>query len=443
MSNELDLGKAIASGEVESPQQYENVWLYALRITGTGVAYRGKIDQFVYRDPDNYLTEEFLERCAGLPVIWEHPETDLLTSEEFGKRVIGTIMFAYIVGEEVWGIAKVYDDDAISAMKSKQMSTSPCIAFVEEGEVSHLGEPLLIEGRPVVVDHLAICEEGVWDRGGDPTGVNQQPTEETIAMDEQTTNVEPSLSDIAKLIAGLGERIERLEGAEKQEIESMDDSSPVIGDPEMGEEKITAVDAEHDLDQNKVSASDDDCSFAKDDDDDDEDEPKKDDDDDKKVVAADAMNKELMDRIARLEAQLKGNSDEERNELSAIQKKADSVYAAFSDAAPAPLAGEQPLAYRRRVLEKLKKYSDDYKSVDLSVVKDSAMLAIVEKKVYADAMAASKSSSFIGAGNLTKRVREDGTGRRITEYHGDPSVWMNDFKWPKSNVLGFNKGGSH
>jgi hypothetical protein len=33
------------------------------------------------------------------------------------------------------------------------------------------GSNLLVEGNPSFVDHLAICEKGVWDKGGDASGI--------------------------------------------------------------------------------------------------------------------------------------------------------------------------------------------------------------------------------------------------------------------------------
>jgi hypothetical protein len=33
------------------------------------------------------------------------------------------------------------------------------------------GGNLLVEGKPSFVDHLAICEKGVWDKGGDASGI--------------------------------------------------------------------------------------------------------------------------------------------------------------------------------------------------------------------------------------------------------------------------------
>src|SRR6185437_11692277 len=63
--NELDIAKAMVTGDLVSPQRYDNVLLVALRITGTGAAYRAGIDEYVWRDPSLYMNEEFLERCKG------------------------------------------------------------------------------------------------------------------------------------------------------------------------------------------------------------------------------------------------------------------------------------------------------------------------------------------------------------------------------------------
>jgi 8-oxo-dGTP pyrophosphatase MutT (NUDIX family) len=173
--NELDIARAIASGEFGSPQQYENIWLFALRITGTGVSYRPELEEYVWRPPEIYLNAEFLARCAGLPVIIEHPPTDELNTEEYTNRVIGSIVFAYIEGDEVWGIGKIYDQRAAEVMRSHRLSTSPAVIFrdpsVNETRQLAGGKHLLVEGEPSLLDHLAICELGVWDKDGSPTGI--------------------------------------------------------------------------------------------------------------------------------------------------------------------------------------------------------------------------------------------------------------------------------
>lgn len=176
--DELGVARAMAAGLLTSPQRYENVTLWAMRITGTGVAYRQSIDEFVWRDPAVYMNEEFLARCNGLQVIWEHPaKTATLDSKEFADRTIGAVMLPYLVPEanEVWGIVKSYDDEANAAMAAGQLSTSPAVVFRGADTNTKLtmedGSALLIEGKPALLDHLAVCGAGVWDKGREPSGI--------------------------------------------------------------------------------------------------------------------------------------------------------------------------------------------------------------------------------------------------------------------------------
>ena len=179
-NTDLDRAKLIRDGVLPSPQLFANVGLFAIRITGTGLAFRSSIGEFVWRDPSLYLNEEFLERCNGLIVIRDHPETSVLTPEEFKERVIGSIMLSYIKGDEVWGIAKIYDQDAVKEMCETEVSTSPSVVFDNTANNTTLmtedKKPFLIEGIPFLLDHIAIVTEergskGVWDKGGDPAGV--------------------------------------------------------------------------------------------------------------------------------------------------------------------------------------------------------------------------------------------------------------------------------
>ena len=176
--DELGVARAMASGQLSSPQKYENVWLFAIRITGTGISYRHARKEFVWRDPAVYLNDDFLARCNGLAVIWEHPEKSLLNHKEFADRAIGTVMLPYLRDDkpdEVWGIAKIYDEDAARDMCDNVLSTSPAVNFADPTENDRVtlenGKIMLIEGKPSLLDHIAICAAGVWDKGGPPTGV--------------------------------------------------------------------------------------------------------------------------------------------------------------------------------------------------------------------------------------------------------------------------------
>ena len=177
---EYDYAKLISQDCLPSPQMYANVMLLAIRITGTGLAYRSSIGEHVWRDPSLYLNNEFLKRCNGLTVVMDHPETAVLTSEEFKNRAVGSIMLPYLKGDEVWGIAKIYDEAAAKEIMEGEISTSPSVVFDNTAGNTTLttenGEPLLIEGVPFLLDHIAIVtkargSKGVWDKGGDATGV--------------------------------------------------------------------------------------------------------------------------------------------------------------------------------------------------------------------------------------------------------------------------------
>lgn len=167
-ADELTIAEMIRDGELSSPQHYHNMVLFLIRITGTGVSYRPALNEYVYRKPEHYLTDRFLQRCNGLPVIWQHPKKSLLTSKEFGDRIVGTVFLPFIREDEVWAVVKIFDAEAIQILNTEQMSTSPAVLLEPGSAVKETtkGERLLIEEKPKLLDHIAICEQGVWDKGG-------------------------------------------------------------------------------------------------------------------------------------------------------------------------------------------------------------------------------------------------------------------------------------
>ena len=182
----LDIARAIRDGEIEGPYRMGNIWLFDLRITGTGVSYRTSIDEWVYRDPSYYLNDEFLTRCNGLPVLFDHPAKGVTNTDEWRNRAIGTIVLPYIPEKEddkhrlsdVWGIARIYDSDAAELMMREGNSTSPAVQFMDGSPGRYVktddGEEMLIENEPELIDHLAVVYdgEGVWDKLEKASGVN-------------------------------------------------------------------------------------------------------------------------------------------------------------------------------------------------------------------------------------------------------------------------------
>ncbi len=406
--NELQIAQAMASGSLSSPQQYANTTLFKIRITGTGVAYRSSRERFTWRSPSDYLNPEFLQRCNGLPVILEHPcsGSGLMDGSEFQKRIIGTILYPYIEGPDVNGIAKIWDEVSAELMRTQQLSTSPSVVTSKDATlVLDNGDKCTVEGAPVVLDHVAICALGVWDKGGEPSGVKNDSEDLKMSEEPKVDGHDP-LKAIADSLEKLHTRMDSFEKkVKKLKKGKKDDDMPT---PELDE-------AKKDAEPEEVEESEEE-----------KDEPK---------AKADS---DLRAEIDRMRAMLpKALSDAELNQLSEVQAKADSVYNHFGDQAPRYMPGESPLQYRRRIVAKLQSNSTKWKGVDLAGV-DDALLGIAEAEIYADSVAAASRHDASVKGTLRPIVRKSASGHTVTEWVGDQELGAGGF-WAKSQTVRFNK----
>jgi hypothetical protein len=224
--DELGIARAMAAGELPSPQRYLNLWLFDMRVTGTGLAYRTAHDEYAWRDPSIYLNDEFLARCQGLPLIWEHPQGQVLSTEEYRDRAVGAVMLPYIKGDDVWAIVRVHDDEAARAMLEGKLSTSPSVVLRDEdNETRKLsgGSSLLIEGKPRLLDHLAVCEQGVWDKGGEPSGINNAGAGETeMAADDKRDDKRRDDADAGEKLDEILEHLKLANDARKDDRARLD-----------------------------------------------------------------------------------------------------------------------------------------------------------------------------------------------------------------------------
>ncbi len=419
--NETEVAALIADGTLSSPQFFINMWMFAIRVTGTGVTWRSADQQMAFRNPDDYLTPEFLQRVAGLPLIWLHPEKNTLDSNEFAKRVIGTLTNSWVADNgEVWAIARVYDAEAAEIMATRQLSTSPTVKFVEvpDSIIEIDGQPLLVEPSPELLDHVAICEQGVWDKLLAPTGVKS----DSIPNEAEKMDEEKIVALINKAIdARMAKADEEKDAKAKADAEEAAKKEKADAEAKEAEEAKAKADAEEKAAKEKADAE------AK----------EKADAEEAERMAKEKADSQLRQEIADLRSRIPTElSDEERNEVADAQVKADSVFSCFGKRAPVPLSGEKPLAYRRRLMIQLQEHSPDFKTVDLSSIADSALLNVAEKQIYADAQ---KSASLsVGPGMLREIKRADATGRQISTFEGDPAATWAPFQSGKRQVTCFN-----
>lgn len=361
---EYDIARKIQSEELSSPQSFQNIDLYDMRITGTGTSFRPKNNEHVYRPPENFLTDDFVNRCNGLPVIFEHPAGTLGT-EEYRDRAIGTIILPYIKGDEVRGIARIYDKDASELMRTTHSSTSPAVVFgpkdgnqvLDIGDGSHL----LIEGIPSYLDHLAICPEGVWDKGKEPNGINlsgenTMPEVEKDKKDEAGEQAPAWMDKFDKKLDSLHDRLDRLEKKDSRKDESEEEKEH----KEEGED-IKELDEAH-KEEDEAEEDEKDKKDKKDKKDryDESDSEKGREEEKKEDSRMDSVMKEnslLRDRIAAMESKVGRIATEptadQREVMAKAQARADSVGSALGFQVTGPMAGETAIGYRKRLVGKV------------------------------------------------------------------------------------------
>lgn len=229
-----------------SPVKYLDSWLVNVRITGTGAVIR---DGHVYiRDKEHYACDDFIKACLGLPVVIGHPKSVFLDAKKYSDSVIGSIVDAYICGDDIMGIARVFAD---KIPDTNEISTSPTVVFSYSNEAG-----ITFENEPVYIDHIALCYEGVWDKGNDNNkGFNMiaaapVPTDNEVAAVAAVAPVpvpvdNEALSMIAELkaeLAALKVKLdEKIEAKEDEVDESNDDDDALYAIQTKADNALSAI----------------------------------------------------------------------------------------------------------------------------------------------------------------------------------------------------------
>jgi len=437
------VAEGIRDGKYASPQKVGDFWLFDLRVTGTGAAYRDSLDEWAFRDPKLWLTDEFVERAASLPVIWGHPERSGLNSEEYRERSIGNMVLAYIKGDEVWGVGKIFDADAALAMQTTHRSTSPGVTPPKGSTPVELndGTKVLAEGLPLILDHLAVCEAGVWDKDGPPDGIRLDAALKgpTVA-DEDLEAVKKERDDAkAKLDA-----FEKADAARKdaEEKEKADKAKKDESDKEAIEaaEKEKADSAKRDSRKDRHSKHDGDimdCARCDSEEETEREDKAKKDAAPKTPVDADRGN-ELHDskfaamqaEIDRLKAANRPLTMAERDEIAKAFHRADKAYQSLGDQTPQAIPGESPIAYRRRLANGLRAYTQSWKTYAFHDSQQSQDFRLVEDAIYSEAAAFAKTPQSDGK-RVTREVVTYPHGKTRTEFIGDSRDFFAPFMHPR------------
>jgi hypothetical protein len=287
-----------------------------------------------------------------LPVIFEHPKRSGLNAEEFQDRSIGTAILPYISDasgfalaegaepSEVWTIAKIFDSDAAELMQTTHRSTSPGVMPPKGSEATELknGTKVLFEGLPLVLDHLAVCESGVWDKNGPPSG---------IRLDRKDNRMAKSVEDLERQLAELKRRAEAAETARddaKRRADAAEAERALVASKEQ-------VDPERGLDA--------------------------------KLKALADQNEELRKRLDALSQ--KPPSIEDLNAVSAAFHRADRAYQMLGEQTPLSIPGETSVSYRRRLAHGLRRFTKSWKNYAFHDSQQPQDFTLVENAIYSEA----------------------------------------------------------
>jgi hypothetical protein len=384
-----------------------------------------------------------------------------LNTKEYVERNIGAVFIPYIKDNEIWAIARVYDEFAAKIMSENILSTSPCVVLTGKDPRFSLdnGGVLLIEGKPRLVDHIAVCFRGVWDKGEAPTGVASVTAGDLVMADEdgKAAALEEARRKDAESKAKVDAEAKEKADAETKAKAKADAEAKEKADADAGQlldktlkcmdsvmsrmdafeknEKERAdrkaakrADKQARMDAFRATQDADTAQSKKD-----KEEEKEKADQKAKADAEGEMRKRIADVESRLPKQM---TDADYASMADAQVGADRVLLMHGKRAPRPLDGENLSGYRRRLAGTLKEFSPTWKDINLSVISDEAAFENIAKTIYADATEAGLHPVVDDADFLREVVDQDVTGRKISKFVGRPSAWMGQFSSNRRRLVG-------
>lgn len=261
-------------GQRQGITELDDYFYMPVRITGSGYNIRKNRDDEIIladRNQAEFFSPAFIEHCKSLPIIVNHPDDkDMLHSENLqDNAIIGNTIDAFIKGDELWGIARIYDKTLLSKIAQGLIkSTSPGVRIVYAND----SDPIVNTEIPYDINHLAFCEKGHWDKDGQSIGFDNSKHERIhISFNANDSESLTSKKDFDNLKTKLNKKGEAL-----MQTEKANDIAPAVAgalggaaaakvtdgeleikhntDEPQGEDKVKANDA-YESNENKLKHS--------------------------------------------------------------------------------------------------------------------------------------------------------------------------------------------
>lgn len=188
MLNENEIITQFQARKLNGIVDDENCCYVALRVTGMGETLRYDDGYYVEnRRKSDFITKDVLDKCARLPITFGHPKDNQLLNNNTIKntRIIGQTIAAWVDGDEIWAVGRIYDKDAIG---NEYKSTSPGVLSKVEYEINGV-----LQEVPLEINHLAIVKNGHWDTIAKEQAIRLDNLKKEVLMAEETKIVNDAI----------------------------------------------------------------------------------------------------------------------------------------------------------------------------------------------------------------------------------------------------------
>lgn len=350
--------------------------------------------------------------------------------------------------EFIESVNKRIDDicDDLAELKGREGDEDDGEVFADEGRTSaayHAGrveagrKSARTRGRRAVERHDESSDD-------DDDAKDDESKSKHIGFDGLVKKLEGEgkSAHFAKAIAG---KVAQEKKARHDESESEEDEASGDKDEDSREVKLTKHD-ESGLEHEAVLANRDEHDDEEDDREEEraEDKGTKEEEEEDRMARNDSANYEKLLRqlnnvTAAMSRMSKPLTADDRNLLAAAQARADEIGPALGLDITAPLAGERPFEYRRRMAAKFQKFSAGTKDINVNDVPDAAF-SLIEDRIYADAKSAIADPENYQPGQLVAFTHYDAANRPVTTYAGRPNAWMAPFMPASRNYVTIANG---
>lgn len=235
-------------GQRQGITELDDYFYIPVRITGSGYNLRkNKDDELILADRNQaeFFSPAFIEHCKSLPIIVNHPQNkDMLHSQNLNDNaIIGNTIDAWIKGDELWGIARIYDKTLLDKIANGLIkSTSPGVRIVYAND----SDPIVNTEIPYDINHLAFCEKGHWDKDGQSIGFDNSKHERIHISFNANDSALTNDNKIDKLSPNLTNK----KGEALMQTDNANDIAPVVAGALGGAVAAKVVDGELEIKHN-------------------------------------------------------------------------------------------------------------------------------------------------------------------------------------------------